>query len=264
MQRYYLVDGTTSEFTRWSPVSPVVTKDSPESEHLLQQHWAARFWVTSFVGVIEYFVGGYEEHYSLLTEHLPYQDGVLISLLDRARNKRTSYRPAKAAKILFPGRSALFYKEFAESIIKPTASSLELTDDFRSAYMAVKSCMSRTETTLRAVELYKSIPGVSCLIIKSDKGATIGRALCSPSTMEYGKLYLHPLLDESDVIHLLDGWRFNNNFLVGEKLPLVRTDGGILCPYLDTDDGEVKIMEDYLLITDYGGVATTAEGLIVV
>ena len=165
---------------------------------------------------------------------------------------------------MFPGRSDLFYKEFAESVIKPTPSSLELTDDLRSAYMAVKSCMSRTETTLRAVELYKAIPGVSCMIIKSDKGATIGRAICKPSTMEYSELYLHPLLDESDVIHLLNGWWLNNNFLTGKRLPLVRTDGGILCPYLDTDSGGVEIMEDYLLITDGGGVATTVDGLIVV
>ena len=265
MQYYYLVDGTTSEpRTRWSPVSPVVTKDSPESEHLLQQHWAAHFWTTPLVGVLNYFVEGYDEHFSLLTEHLPYQEGGLISLLDRARNKRTSYRPAKAAKLLFPGRSALFYKEFAESVIKPKPSRLELTEDFRSAYMAVKSCMSRTETTLQAVELYKSIPVVYCLIIKSDKGVTIGRALCNKLTREYGELYLHPLLDESDVIYLLEGWRFNNNFLVGERLPLVRTPNGILCPYLDTDYGEVAIKDDHLLIIDYGGVVTTTKGLIVV
>ena len=269
MEFYYDCTGTLVETYKYAPAAALLRKNTSEHEHSLQKEWASKYWDTTLAVVLEEWIG---EHYTkdslelALTRYLPYQDGGLISIIDRMRNyRRTLYRPAKAAKILFPGRDELFYKSFAEGIIKPTATSLELTMDFRSAYLAVKSCMSKTETTLRAVELYKAIPGLTCLIIKSEKGAIVGRAICNPIKKVYLELYLHPLLDDGDVSHLLEGWSWDSNFLIGERLPLVRTPNGILCPYLDTDSGMVRIMEDHLLITsDYGsGFATTIHGLIV-
>ena len=263
MAWFYTKSGSFLQHGRIVPQG--LEKDSPQEVHDLYRDWAKNFWHTPFFAAI-YAVEEFEEVISALTEYLPYQVEDMISLYSRKKGKRQIYRPAKAAKLLLPGRSELYYKGFAEKLIKPTPASMELTSNFREAYLAITSCMSKTEVTLRAVELYKSIPGLSCIVIKSDKGRIIGRALCNPIKRVYGEVYLHQLLDEDDdeIQSIFSGWTKDKNFLVGEKLPLVRTEKGILCPYLDTSSSCVAIMENHLLIVSGRGIETMADGLIVV